>query len=186
MTVWADRDDDDDDGRPDGEQARLPPAARIDLVPLDGRLVGARLQVLSGGEHARVVVPEGGTLPWGRAAPQGATLQGLSPGRVEIVARAPSSAPIHVTVNVDGIDLRDEHGEVVDMARSHASLERTVPDRVEGPPDAPYDDPDALRVVLAVPDDGPGLDGDRQIGVDSVGAAGAHIDGMARLALAPS
>ena len=77
-------------------------------------------------------------------------------------------------------------GRSVDMTRSHASLERTPPVRVEGPPDATYDDPDALRVVMALPDDGPGLDGDREIGVESVNALGGRIDVLPRLALAPS
>jgi hypothetical protein len=184
VQVWADRDDDDANGVPDGEQATLPPAARIDLVALDRQLVGAALQVLSGGEHARLVLAQVGPRPWGVVSGPG-WIQGLTPGRVELVARSPGRQT-RVTIDVRGIDLRSGTGEAVDMARSHASLERTPPSRVEGAPDAPYDDPDALRVVLALPDDGPGLDGDRAIAVESLGALGTRLDAIPRLALAPS
>jgi hypothetical protein len=184
VVVWADRDDDDNDGHPDGEQSTLPTAARADLVRLDKRWLGAKVQVVSGGEHARLVLASGPAL-WGRTVSDPAWVQGISPGQVELAA-GPDSARIRVTVDVRGIDLRDGDGDVVDMARSHASLERTPPSRVEGPPDARYDDPDALRVVLALPDDGPGLDGDRDIAVDSVNALGATIDTLPHLTLAPS
>jgi hypothetical protein len=185
FVVWADRDDDDADGSPDGEQDVLPPLARVDLVALDARLMGGSLQVVSGGEHARLVLANGRPLPWGRAAREAVWVQGLSPGRVEVVAKS-GGARARLTFDVRGIDMRDGQGGVVDMARSHASLERTPPTRIEGPPDANYDDVDALRVVMALPDDGPGLDGDREIAVDSVSALGAPIDAIARLALAPS
>jgi hypothetical protein len=185
IVVWADRDDDDADGRPDGEENVLPALARVDLAPLDGRFVGATLQVVSGGEHARLVLSNGRPLPWGRAVSEAGWVQGLSPGRVELSARI-AGARAQVTIEVRGIDMRDGQGAVVDMARSHASLERTPPTRVEGPPDAKYDDVDALRVVLALPDDGPGLDGDREIAVDSVSALGAQLDTIPRFALAQS
>jgi hypothetical protein len=185
VVLWADRDDDDADGHPDGEQRALPTVTHVDLVPLDKRLLGAMLQVASGGEHARVVLGKDGPLAWGRVIPALGWLEGLSPGRVELVAKS-AGKRTRVTIDVRGIDLRDGAGEIVDMARSHASLERTPPARVEGPPDALYDDPDALRVVMALPDDGPGLDGDREIAVESVSVLGARIDAMPRLALSPS
>jgi hypothetical protein len=185
IVVWADRDDDDADGRPDGEQGVLPAPTHVDLVPLDGRLVGAVLQVVSGGEHARIVLAHGGPLPWGRVVPEAGWLQGLSPGHVEVMAKA-AGRRTQVTIDVRGIDMRDGQGDLVDMARSHASLERTPPTRIEGPADAHYDDVDALRVVMALPDDGPGLDGDREIAVDSVNALGVRLDAIPRLALAPS
>jgi hypothetical protein len=183
VVLWADRDDDDADGRPDGEQAVVSALARADLVALDARLVGVPLQVVSGGEHARIVLANGRSLPWGWAVQKGAGLQGLSPGRVELVARIDGKRT-NVTVDVRGIDMRDGQGAAVDMARSHASLERTPPTRIEGPPDANYDDTDALRVVMALPDDGPGLDGEREIGVESVSAQGSPLDTIARFSLA--
>jgi hypothetical protein len=183
--LWADRDDDDANGRPDGEQNALPPATHIDLVAVDNRLVGAPVQVLSGAEHARLVLPSGTPIAWGHGIPEGAWLQGLSPGRVELVART-LAGRLRVTIQVRGIDMRDGDGAVVDMARSHASLERTPPTRAEGPPDARYEDVDALRVVMAVPDDGPGLDGEREIAVESVSSVAARIDSIAHLPLTAS
>jgi hypothetical protein len=185
IELWADRDDDDADGRPDGEQSTLPPPTHVDLVPLEKHLVGAVLQAVSGGEHARIVLGKDGPLAWGRPVPEAGWLQGLTPGRVELVAKTPGHRR-EVTLDVRGIDLRDGDGHVVDMARSHASMERTPPTRVEGPPDAPYDDPDALRVVLAVPVGLLGMDGERELAVESLSAIGARIDAMPRLALAPS
>jgi hypothetical protein len=185
VDVWADRDDDDANGVPDGLQDELPPATHGDLVPLDTRLVGARLQVVSGGEHARLVQAGGTPVSWTRTVPQGASVQGLSPGRVELVAKGPAGR-VRVTIAVRGIETTGGEGELVDMARSHASLERTPPTRVEGPPDARYDDPDALRAVLELPDDGPGLDGDREVAVDSVSSTAARVDSIPHLALAPS
>jgi hypothetical protein len=185
VVLWADRDDDDANGVPDGEQRELPTPTHVDFVPLDKRLVGAVLQVVSGGEHARVVLGKDGVFPWGRAVPELGWLEGLTPGRVELVAKTPGKR-LPVIIDVRGIDLRDGGGLAVDMARSHASLERVPPARIEGPPDAPYDDPDALRVVLALPDDGPGLDGGREIAVESVSALGARVDAVPQLALASS
>jgi hypothetical protein len=185
MVLWADRDDDDADGRPDGEQAAVSAAGRIDLVPLDPRLIGSQLRVQSGGEHARIVLGNGSPLAWGRVMSEQAWMQGLSPGRIDIVA-ATNNGTARFSIEVRGIDMRDGQGETVDMARSHASLERTPPTRVEGPADAPYDDVDALRVVMAVPDDGPGLDGGREISVDSVSALGLRLDSVPHLVLAPS
>jgi hypothetical protein len=183
VVLWADRDDDDADGRPDGEQTTLPPLTHVDLVPIDRRFMGAVFEATSGGEHARIVLGTGVPLPWNRAVGEPGWFEGLSPGRVELVAKMAGKAA-RIVLDVRGIDLRDGAGEVVDMARSHASLERTPPARAEGPSDAPYDDPDALRVVVALPDDGPGLDGEREIAVESVSALGARVDAVPHLPLA--
>ncbi|HEY6458948.1 MAG TPA: hypothetical protein VIY73_02325 [Polyangiaceae bacterium] len=185
VELWADRDDDDANGIPDGEQRALPPPTHVDLVPIEKRLMGAALQVVSGGEHARIYLGKDGPLPWGRVVPELGWFQGLTPGRVELVAKTPTRR-FPVVLDVRGIDLRDGKGQLVDMATSHASLVRTPPERVEGPPDAPFDDPDALRVVLSVPDDGPSLDDGREIAVESVNALGARLDVIPHLSLPPS
>jgi hypothetical protein len=185
IELWADRDDDDADGVADGAQETLAPSARADLVPIDGRLVGGTLQLISGGEHARLVLASGRPVPWNRVARAEGWLQGVSPGRVELLANAHGQR-LHVTVSVLGIDLRGGDGHAVDATRSHASLERTPPARAEGPIDGAYDDPDALRVLLAAPDDGPGLDGDRELAVESITASGAVIDTLSSIALTPS
>jgi hypothetical protein len=185
VALWADRDDDDADGRPDGDEPRLTAAAMVDLVAIDPRLAGSALEVVSGGEHARVVLATGAILGWGAPLPPRASLQGVSPGRVELSARL-GARRTRVVVDVGGIGLRDGEGRAVDLARSHASLERTPPMRDEGGPEARYDDPDALRVVLALAEAGPGLDGERTVAVASVSAQGARIDDLKGLPLLPS
>lgn len=185
VDAWADQDDDDANGQPDGEQARLPPAARVDLVALDARLVGTVLEAVSGASHARLVTSAPEPVPWGTAVGGNAWVQGLSPGVVELVGRG-GGRRIPVTVRVRAIALRGGSGDLVDLARSHASLERTPPERLDGPPDAPFADPDAVRVVLAEPDDGPGLDGERTVAIESVTAIGTRLDVVPRLAVTAS
>jgi hypothetical protein len=179
VELWADRDDDDANGVPDGEQTDIPPSARVDLSPVGPALVGASVQVVSGDARARVVTAQGRALSWGNVLPPGAFWQGLSPGRVELTATTKSLHVVRVVLNVSGIAMRDGQGAFVDMARSHASLERTQPTRIEGPVDAPYDDFDALRVVLTTPD-GPELEGPT-LSVDSVNALGVRLDSIPRL-----
>ena len=103
------------------------------------------------------MLPTGAPWAWGRTTPPRAMFQGLSPGRVELLAEL-GARRVRVTIDVRGLALRDGEGRGVDLTRSHASIERTPPMRDEGGVDAPYDDFDALRVVMAVPDHGPGLD----------------------------
>ncbi|HEX8794104.1 MAG TPA: hypothetical protein VF765_24345 [Polyangiaceae bacterium] len=184
VDLWADRDDDDTNGVPDAEQGALGPLTYVDLVPVDKRLSGAVLEAVSGGSHARLVLGREGPYPWGRAVPDRAWFQGLTPGRVELLAKRGASR-MRVRIDVRGLELRDGSGQTVDPTRSHASLERTPPTRVEGAPDAPYDDPDALRVVVESPDEGPGLDGDKTIAVESLTSIGTRIDALPRLPLTP-
>ena len=114
-------------------------------------------------------------VPWGRAPPGRAMLPGPVARARRARRRSGGRAASRVTLDVRGLDLRDGEGRAVDLARSHASLERTPPMRDEGGVDATYDDFDALRVVMAVPDHGPGLDGERDIAVESLERArGAH------------
>jgi hypothetical protein len=84
---------------------------------------------------------------------------------------------------VSGIDLRDGEGRLVDLTRAHASIERTPPMRIEGSPEALYDDFDALRVVVTAPGghEAPGASGD--IGVESLTALGVRIDALPSVAL---
>jgi hypothetical protein len=183
IALWADRDDDDADGRPDGQESPVKGPALADLVAIDARFAGAVLHVLSGGEHARVVSKAGDAVPWGARVSASGWFQGVSPGRVELAVES-HGAVQRLTLDVRGLDMRDGDGHLVDMAVSHASLDRTPPGRVDGASDAPYDDVDALRVIMMASDEGRGADGDRDMAVESVNAAGARIDGLARIALA--
>ena len=183
VTVIADRDDDDADGTPDGEQAVLGEAARIDTLALDESFVGAEVEAVSGGDLVRLVV---GDRPqaWGtRVMHTGPALQGLAPGVARLVVRRGNQART-LEVHVRGIAMRDGALERVDMARSHASLERTPPRRVEGPVDAAYDDPDSLRVLVESPElgDEPAPD----VTLESVSEHGVRTDVLAHLDLKPS
>ena len=174
LLLAADRDDDDADGRPDGEQEFLPPAGRVDLVALDRTLAGATLHPLVGADRLRVVVG-GRPLAWDRPLPPGAALQGLLPGMASlVVTRGGRQTPL--TVQVRGVVLRDGAGKAVDMARDHASLERTPPERVIGGPSARYDDPDALRVVTEVPEEVAASGAPIDTSVQSLSASGTELD----------
>ena len=119
VTLWADRDDDDADGRPDGEQ-RVLAAGELASTCVDARraLVGAVLRRRSRGEHARASSGRRGPLPWGTRTSRGRRwFQGLSPGRVELVARTAGEAGCASTIDVRGVDLRDGDGRSVDLAR---------------------------------------------------------------------
>jgi hypothetical protein len=182
IVVVADRDDDDADGVPDGEESELPLAARADLVPLERALFGATLHPITGGDHVRVVA-DGKPLAWSTPVPPGAMLQGLVPGITSIVATRGGSQTALV-VHVIGASMRDGERNRVDLARGHASLERTPPSRVVGGADARYEDPDALRVVLEVPDVLAGEEPLTDTLVASVATTGETID-VLRVALYP-
>lgn len=189
IDLWADRDDDNADGRPDGQESAVAPPSFVDLVPIDPAWVGGSLRILAGADHVRLVAKTGAVIPWEAAGvavlPEGAHLEGLSPGLAELVATVRGAA-VRATAVVRGIDLRDGEGHLVDMATSHASLDRTPPARIEGPPDALYDDVDALRVVLAAPSFVGDDTGDRAIAVESVGPSGNRIDLLPSVPLSPS
>jgi hypothetical protein len=180
----ADRDDDDADGRPDGEQDVLPPAARVDLVALDKSLIGWELHALSGGERARLVGADGRPVAWGRAVRAGAHWQGLRTGTVQLVA-ARGKEQLPVSLEVRGLGFRDGEQKTVDTARDHAAIERTPPARVEGAPEGRYDDPDALRVWIEIPE-GVQEQPTPRISVDSVSAAGQPLDVVAHVAVLPA
>jgi hypothetical protein len=194
VDLWADRDDDDANGEPDGEQARLGAAALVDLVPVDRRLIGAVVRPVAGGEHVRVVADQGArVVPWGVPLPAGSLFEGVTAGHADLEAAPPG--PIggkpaigpasRISVDVAGLALVDGEGKAVDLARSHASLERTPPARLEAGESNLYDDFDALRVVVTHPVGG--LTSDvSAIGVESLNSLGARVDRLPALALSPT
>jgi hypothetical protein len=183
VVLWADRDDDDVDGRPDCEQPVLAAANLVDVVEIDRRLIGRIVEAPSGGEHVRMGGPAG-VVAWGRAAPKGAWLQGVSPGHAEIAARTPSGT-LQLSIDVLGIDVYDGARRRVDLARSHASLARTAPSRVDDAVDGPFDDPDALELIVSSPEGGPSFGGGRSLGVESLSGLGVRVDALPQIHLAP-
>ena len=183
VLVYADRDDDDADGTPDGEEDPLPMAGRTDLVPLDKRFAGAILHPLTGGDRARIVV-DGRPVAWDKPLTGAGFVQGLSAGVVSVVATKRGRQEA-LEIHVRGIAMRDGSGTAIDMARAHASLERTPPVRVDPAPDATYEDPDALRFTLEVSDDVPTVE-PREIALESVSALGNRVDVLPKLAAVPN
>ncbi len=178
VSLVADRDDDDADGEPDGEATKLGPLSGADLVPVDPRWVGATFTAVANRERARLIV-SGRVLEWGARIPAGAMLQGLAPGRVLVVAER-EREEITIALDVHGVGMRDGKRQAVDLARDHASIERTPPARVDlDDADLAYDDPDALRVVVSSPE-GTSLG---LVTVESVNEAGGVLDVLRDLKL---
>jgi len=87
-----------------------------------------------------------------------------------------------VQAAVDGDDMqvgfRDGAGKDIDVAREHASLERTPPERAPAAASARYDDPDALRVtVTASGASAPPL------AIESIAASGTKLDRIPEIPL---
>jgi hypothetical protein len=183
LTIVADLDDDDLDGRADAEQDFLPPAARVDLVALPAAYAGATLMPESGGERLRVIAA-GKVVPWGEPVPAGAALQGTSVGSARLLVTRNGSTHV-LDVDVRGLFLRDGRGQDLDASQTHASLQRTPPEPIEGGVDARYDDPDALRVVMKLARDARELVSPPTVSVESLAANGARLDTLARVPLAP-
>jgi hypothetical protein len=181
LEIVADRDDDDADGVPDAEEPFLPPAGRVDLWALPASLVGAAIHPMGGASYVRIL-SAGRPVPWGSPLPAGAAIQGITPGRMTgVMVRGGEQASIEI--GVFGVGFRDGDGKGVDLARSHASIERSPPARTEGGWDSHYDDGDALQLVLV------NEEGHEQAGVlsvESVSAKGLHLDSLTRPPLGPA
>ncbi len=180
VVLMADADDDDVDGRPDGEEDALPNDGRADLVALDASLDGATLRVTGGTGRARVW-SGARVAPFGARVSLGAAWQGLSPGRVEISARLKNGHEKAIVLDVRGVAMRGDDGKSVDLARSHASLER-LPPAAAPANGTPAQDADALRAVLELADGVTDIDAT----VESYSATGVKLDALAHVALAPT
>ena len=172
VVLIADRDDDDADEKPDADAETVSAAARIDLVTLDARYAGATLTPRAGHESARIIAG-GKVVAWGERLPAGAQLQGVVPGHVSVLVRS-GAREWTLSVEVHGIGLRDGEKNLVDLAREHASIDRTPPARVDlDDADHKFDDSDALRVVTTSPEGSASLGA---LTVDSLSAEGSTLD----------
>ncbi len=181
--LYADRDDDDVDGKADAEGDAVAPLARVDAVPLDKSFVGWELHAVGGAEHARLLGPNGRIVPWDSPAPKGALLQGVSPGAVQLVA-ARGEAHRAIALSIRAVGFVDGKQRRVDITKDHASIARTPPVRIDGSADAPYDDPDALRLWVEVPEGHDAIA--PRLGVESISASGVSIDLLAQVSLSPA
>jgi hypothetical protein len=176
VLLFADRDDDDADGTPDAEQPFV--ALSPELVPIPHPATmpaGATFALRGAGVR---LLADGRPLAPGAAIPprvQRLELQSTGPGRASIDI-------FNRTIETGAVEVRavDGEGNVVDLARSHASLQRTPPARIEAGSPAFHDDSDALRfVVLGAGDDLPAT-----LSILSLGADGEPIDVLTSLPLA--
>lgn len=184
IVIVADRDDDDLDGKPDAEETSVSENARNSLFQVDPRWIGARLRADSGGEHVRIVAPDGKIVPFGAPVPKRALFQGVSVGVTHLVATKPTGDEAFEIVVV-GLGFRDGTNADVDVVKDRASLERLPPDRAPAAADATYDDADALRARLEIPSDaGIAVDASA-LTVETLSTAGAVIDRIEAVAFDP-
>ena len=175
LMIYADRDDDDAEGTPDAEQPFVAPSSELVSIPHPAAippgatfaLTGSGVRLLADG---RPVAPGAAIPPRARRI----ELQGLGPGHAEIEV-------FGRTIAIGTIEIKavDGEGNVVDFTRSHASIERAPPARVERESLADRDDTDALRfMVVGVGDDLPAT-----LSILSLGADGEPIDVLTALPL---
>ena len=175
VLLVVDRDDDDADGTPDGEQRFVQPSPELFAIPHPAAIpAGATFALRGAGIR---LLADGLPLAPGAAIPprlRRLELQSTGPGRAEIDI-------FGRTLQLGALEIRavDGEGNAVDLARSHASLQRTPPARVEAGSPADRDDSDALRfVIMGAGDDLPGT-----LSVLSLGADGEPIDILPALPL---
>jgi hypothetical protein len=165
----VDLDDDDGNGVPDLRQMQgVPPA---DLVALPAMPAAGQRVVPSEGFRLLVgdaPLQQGARLPTG-----GVRIQAAEPGRHKL---ALGSA--HVEVRAIRLMAIDGSLRPVDFTSSHASFQRTPPDRVDQV-DQRTDDPDALRYVVA----GHAQDLPDHLRIESRGEDGSRIDELRRAKL---
>jgi hypothetical protein len=175
VILVADRDDDDASGVPDAEQALVAPSPELFPIPHPAKIPAGATFALRGAS-ARLLV-DGAPLAPGATIPprvRRLELQAIGPGRAEIDI-------FGRTIAVGAIEIRavDGEGNVVDLTRSHASLERTPPARITPGYAGDRDDPDALRfVAVGVADDLPAT-----LSILSIGADGEPIDALVAMPL---
>ena len=171
IVVFADLDDDDNDGKPDRVAQKLTGRARANLKDVATGL-GDLLRV--DGEAARLL-SEGQPLLGKSARGKPLGLQGVSVGESKI-----SFTKGELSVQVLELRAYDTKGQAVDLAQSHASISRVVPSLLaEEHGGSDSDDPDALYwMVMGNPSFLP----DR-LSLISIGAAGNELDSLSNVPL---
>lgn len=178
LTLFADVDDDDVNGIPDGEEEHPSAASLTDAVPLDVAAEGATLRA-SGSGVARLVVG-GHVVPWGTKLLARARVQAQKPGLVHLAGIDKKGRPFTFTLDIRAVFAVDSSGKSLDFTRSHLSLARTPPSRIDSEPQRA--DTDEVGIVLGVPD---GSMGPLELDLESYGASGVKLDALAHVALAP-
>jgi hypothetical protein len=178
----ADEDDDDGNGTADGLQGRLTAAASVDARPIDESMVGAIVKREEGDGQVRFLA-RGMPVSSDKPLPPGASVQGLKPGTVKLTLERAGASALR-EFSVASLRFRDGAGQELSGALSHASLSRTPPRRTPAEGSAPYDDPDALRVVVQWPRPPQGPGKPPRLDVESLSTAGRSVDELRDVALA--
>ena len=144
VTLFADTDDDDANGEADAAQE--PVVTSDELFTVDDPLARSTVLEHIQGESVRVLSRGRPVLP--SAAPRPfdkLVLQGIRAGRARV-----KLAKVAIEASVVGVSAFDATGAAVDLATSHASLSRVLPDRL-GSGDQIAVDQDALRWLVMGP-----------------------------------
>lgn len=151
IVLVVDRDDEDGDGTPDREQlTKIPSSPALFVVTARPKGTDAKLWEAPDTAAIRVIAD-------GTAIAKGAPI----PSRAKTIALQATAPGVHrfplfgSTLEVHAFELRavDGKGREIDWTRSHASFQRTPPDRLAADPYAPTNDPDALRYLAIGPAD---------------------------------
>lgn len=140
----VDLDDDDADGVADGEQARVGDTADCATWDVAKLPAGLKLQSITPQGAARVI-SDAVPIAQGQPLPTGASrlvVQALRPGSFVV-----DLGSLQIRGKAIAILAIDGDGKLVSLASSHASFQRTVPDRVGA--GSAQREPDALRYVVA-------------------------------------
>jgi hypothetical protein len=177
LVLVVDRDDDDADGTPDGEQSKVPASAALFEVKARPKGKDAALWLAPDTDAVRVLA-DGTAVARGAPIPQPSkkiALQAVKPGAHRITL-------LGQPMEVRSFEIRalDGKGDDVSFARSHASFQRTPPDRLGKDPTASNGDPDALRYVVI----GPADDIPTTLTLLSITEAGAPVDVLQDVPLA--
>lgn len=177
VVLVVDRDDDDVDGTPDCEQSKVPASAALFPVKVRPRGKEPALWLAPDTDAVRVIAD-------GTAIAKGAPISPL----VKVIALQATRPGAHrITLFGQAMDVRafevrtfDGKGAEVSWARSHASFQRTPPDRLGKDPSLSNGDPDALRYVVI----GPADDIPTTLTFLSVAESGAPLDVLQDVPLA--
>jgi len=175
LVIFADRDDDDANGVPDVDEESVPASTELLRVERPAKIPAKASFTLSG-DAARLLA-DGKTLAPGATIPARVK-------RLEIQATRAGRAALEIfgkRIRISALELHaiDGQGNEVDLARSHASIQRRPPERLGDDPLGKSDDPDALRFVIAGnADDLPGT-----ITLFSFDPTGSPIDALTDLPL---
>ena len=178
VVLVVDRDDDDVDGAADCEQtAKVPVSDALFVVKARPKGKDAGAWAAPGSDAVRVIA-DGTAVAKGAAIPQGARTIALQ----AVKAGVHPIALFGQAFEVRAFEVRalDGKGNEVSWARSHASFQRTPPDRLGKEPAGSNGDPDALRYVVI----GPVEDIPTTLTFLSIAESGAPVDVLQDVPLA--